>query len=181
MNHMIISETKKALALLPDKCIEAADSVPLCHAILSPDVDYNPRDVSVRKAWLDESGCLNITGYDGDERTWTSDYNEEDTDWYDISDFWYLISQIAEKIEGDQEIDVRYTERHNLFYSPRRIGDAIEWIGHDGKVCRTNITGILAEQEDQEPVSILYTTNVRVAGKLFTAYLDDAAILFSEE
>ena len=177
MNHMIISEVKKALALLPGKCIEADSDVPLCHIIVSPSDDYSPRDLRVCAAWLDEDDCLNVRGYEGDERTWTTDYDEECAEWYDISDFDYLISQVADRLEGDEEYDVRYTERQNLFYSPRKIGDEVEWINPEGKVCRTTINGILAEQEDQEPVEIIYTTNIMVGNQLRLAYLSESAVL----
>lgn len=177
MNHMIISEVKKALALLPDKRIEADGDVPLCRIIVSPGCDYSPRDLRVCAAWLDEDDCLNVKGYEGDERTWTTDYDEECADWHDISDFEYLISQVVDKLDDDEEHDVRYTERQNLFYSPRKIGDEVEWINPEGKVCRTIINGILAEQEDQEPVEIIYTTNIMVGNQLRTAYLGEIAVL----
>lgn len=177
MNHMIISEVKKALALLPDKRIEADGDVSLCRIIVSPGCDYSPRDLRVCAAWLDEDGCLNVRGYEDDGRIWTTDYDEEHDDWHDISDFEYLISQVVDKLDDDEEHDVRYTERQNLFYSPRKIGDEVEWINPEGKVCRTIINGILAEQEDQEPAEIIYTTNIMVGNQLRTAYLGEIAVL----
>lgn len=173
MNHMIISEVKKALALLPGKCIETTDQVPLCRLVLSPSCDYEPRDVAVEKAYLDEDGYICIVDRNDDD-VWII---EGDCDCLDISDFDYLISQVVKKLEGDEEYDVRYTERQNLFYSPRKIGDEVEWINPEGKVCRTTINGILAEQEDQEPTEIIYTTNVMIGNQLRTAYLAEIAVL----
>ena len=173
LNKMIIAEVKAALELLPEKCIEAESEVPLCHIVVSPDCDYLPRDVSVRKVWLEE-GLLHITGFDGGERTWTTDYDEND-DMLDITDFQYLIGQIAEKVEGEH--DIRYKERSNIFYSKRKIGDNVKWIDPDGNKVETYISGIIAEQEPGEPTEIIYTTNILRENKLFTAYLTEMAIL----
>lgn len=173
MNHMIISEVKKALALLPDKRIEADGDVSLCRLVLSPSCDYEPRDVAAEKVYLDDDGYICIVDKN-DTDEWTI---EGDCDCLDITDFEYLICQIADKLEGDDEHDVRYTERQNLFYSPRKIGDEVEWINPEGKVCRTIINGILAEQEDQEPAEIIYTTNIMVGNQLRTAYLGEIAVL----
>lgn len=173
MNHMIISEVKKALALLPGRSIETTDCVPLCRLVLSPSCDYEPRDVAAEKVYLDDDGYICIVDRN-DKDEWTI---EGDCDCLDITDFEYLISQIADKLDDDEEHDVRCTERQNVFYSPRKIGDEVEWINPEGKVCRTTINGILAEQEDQEPVEIIYTTNIMVGNQLRTAYLGEIAVL----
>lgn len=173
LNKMIIAEVKAALELLPEKCIEVESNASLCRIVVSPGCDYQPRDVSVRKVWLDEGG-LHITGFDGDERTWTTDYDEDD-DWLDITDFQYLIGQIAEKVEGEH--DIRYKERSNIFYSKRKICDKVKWIDPDGNKVETYISGIIAEQEPGEPTEIIYTTNIMRDKRLSTAYLTETAIL----
>lgn len=179
LNKMIIAEVKAALSLLPNKCIESFGSyrIPLCRIVVSTGGDYIPKDFSVRRVWIDNDGDLRFSEHNSDEDyDPDEDYSEYD-DMLDITDFAYLINQIAEKIENDDTIDIRYTEPQNVFYSPRKIGDEIKWIDPDGKKCHTVITGILAEQEPQEPTEIIYTTNIMIDDVLRTAYLDESAIL----
>jgi len=102
LNKMIIAEVKAALELLPEKKVEG-DS--LCHVVVSPNGDYEPRDLCVEKVWLDEDGILCFSGtenhgsyiVDDDPDAWT-----ENDDLLGISDFAYLIDQIAEQVDGDR-------------------------------------------------------------------------------
>lgn len=100
LNKMIIAEVKAALELLPEKRIEGDM---LCRVVVSPDCDYEPRDLCVEKVWIDE-GKLCFTGtenhgsyiVDDDPDPWT-----ENDGLLDITDFEYLIDQIAEQVDGD--------------------------------------------------------------------------------
>ena len=102
LNKMIIAEVKAALWQLPEKRIEG-DS--LCRVVVSPGFDYEPRDLCVEKVWIDDDGDLCFTGteehgsfiVDDDPDPWT-----ENDDLLDITDFAYLIDQIAEQVEGDK-------------------------------------------------------------------------------
>ena len=97
MNKMIIAEVKAALGLLPEKSIEA-DKVALCRVVISPNGDYVSQDVAVWYVKLDEgSGQLVIGGKPGMDDRITEYY--EDDDLLDITDFGYLITQIADKVE----------------------------------------------------------------------------------
>lgn len=100
LNKMIISEVKAALEHLPGKEIEG-DS--LCRVIVSPDCDYEPRDLCVKKVWIGGENILCFSGTENhgsfivdDDDHWT-----EYDDLLDITDFGYLIDQIAEQVEGD--------------------------------------------------------------------------------
>ena len=101
LNKMIIAEVKAALERLPGKRIEG-DS--LCRVIVSPDCDYEPRDLCVEKVWIGEENILCFSGtenhgsfiVDDDSDPWT-----ENDDLLDITDFDYLIDQIAEQVDGD--------------------------------------------------------------------------------
>jgi hypothetical protein len=97
LNNMIVAEVKAALSLLPEKSIEA-DKVALCRVVISPNGDYVPQDVAVWYVKLDEdSGQLVIGGKPGMDDRITEYY--EDDDFLDITDFGYLITQIADKVE----------------------------------------------------------------------------------
>ena len=101
LNKMIIGEVKAALELLPGKRIDADGPVPLCRIIASLFSDYQPEDLSVRSVFLREDGTLSfVASIPDSSNEWHA--NEEDTDWLDITDFSYLIDQIAEKLEGDK-------------------------------------------------------------------------------
>lgn len=101
LNDMIIAEVKAALELLPEKRIEDGS---LCRVVVSPNCDYDPRDLCVEKVWLDEDGTLCFSGtenhgsfiIDDDSDEWT-----ENDDLLDITDFEYLIEQIAAKVNDD--------------------------------------------------------------------------------
>ena len=107
LNKMIVAEVKAALELLPEKKMEGEHS--LCRVVVSPNGDYEPRDLCVEKVWLDKDGILCFSGtedhgsyiVDDDPDAWT-----EDDDLLDITDFEYLIDQIAERVEGDRTVNL---------------------------------------------------------------------------
>lgn len=176
LNKMIVAEVKAALELLPEKCMTTNDwHVPLCRIVVSTAFDYNPIDLGVRRVWLDKDGDLCFSEYTANQdEDGIYDMTEND-DLLDITDFQYLIDQIAEKVEGEH--DLRPKEPGKLFYSERKIYDKVRWIGPDGVEVETVISGILAEQEPDEPTEIIYTTNLLLGNKLHTAYLTENAIL----
>lgn len=98
LNDLIIAEVKAALELLPEKTIKTDGPASLCRIVVSDNADYRPVDAAVTKVWLEGDGtlCLLATS-EGTSGLFT----EEDTDWLDISDFKYLIEQIAATVEGD--------------------------------------------------------------------------------
>ena len=100
LNEMIIAEVKAALELLHWKKIEADGQVPLCRIVVSPNCDYSPRNMRVMKLWVDNANVLHIKGLEGDEGLWMEEYTEND-DMLDITDFAYLIDQIAAKVPDD--------------------------------------------------------------------------------
>ena len=97
LNKMIIAEVKAELDLLPEKSIEADGIVPLCRIVLSPDCDYEPRDVAAEKVYVNDDGNICIVDRNDDDE-WIL---EEDCDCLDLSDFSYLIDCIAGKADGD--------------------------------------------------------------------------------
>lgn len=112
LNKMIIAEVKAALSLLPEKCIRE-EGATLCRIIVEPDSDYSPRNIAVDEVWVDEKdGLLHIYGRDVTDEACGLDPNVADNvepdEWteenslYDITDFGYLIDQIAEQVEGDK-------------------------------------------------------------------------------
>lgn len=103
LNKMIIAEVKAALELLPEKCIATKDwRVPLCRIVVSDGFDYNPTDLGVRRVWLDEGGELNFSEYTANQDEGGIYDHTENDDLLDITDFGYLIDQIAAKVEGDE-------------------------------------------------------------------------------
>ena len=111
LNKMIIAEVKAALELMPEKCIREEGSS-LCHVIISTNSDYSPCDVAVDEVWVDEKdGLLHVYGRSItgeacidqnvadslEQEEWT-----EQDDLLDITDFKYLIEQIAEQVDGDE-------------------------------------------------------------------------------
>lgn len=106
LNKMIVTEVKAALSLVPGKKIEGGS---LCRVVVSPSCDYEPRDLCVEKVWLDEDGILCFSGtenhgsyiVDDDPDSWT-----EDDDLLDITDFQYLIEQIAEQVTVDVSLNI---------------------------------------------------------------------------
>ena len=101
LNKMIVAEVKAALSLLPEKCIESQHIAPLCRIVVSDGANYAPKDFSVYKVWI-EGDSLHVAGLIEDS-DYDAEYTEED-DLLDITDFGYLIDQIAEKVEGELEI-----------------------------------------------------------------------------
>ena len=115
LNRMIVAEVKAALELLPEKCIRE-EGHSLCRIIIGPDGDYSPRNIAVDEVWVDDKdGLLHIygrdlTGEDCHDQNWADnvepdEWTEEDS-LYDITDFAYLIDQIAEQVEGDKEVNI---------------------------------------------------------------------------
>ena len=102
LNQMIIAEVKAALSLLPGKSMETDNyRVPLCRIVVSTNGEYVPEDFSVRRVWIDKDGNLCFSEYTSDEDyDAIYDYTEDD-DLLDITDFSYLIDQIAARVEGD--------------------------------------------------------------------------------
>ena len=115
LNKMIIAEVKAALMELPEKCIREEGST-LCRIIIGPDCDYSPRNIAVDEVWVDEKdGLLHIYGRDLTHEdcydiNWADNVEPdewtEDDDLYDITDFAYLIDQIAERVEGDRTVNL---------------------------------------------------------------------------
>lgn len=106
LNKMIVAETKAALAELPDKAFKTDGRVPLCRVVASSGFDYCPRDLSVKRVWLNDDGDLSFSEYTADEDpdnvyTWT-----EGDDLLDITDFGYLIDQIAEQVTVDVSLNI---------------------------------------------------------------------------
>lgn len=127
LNKVIIGEVKAALGLLPEKSIEA-DNVALCRVVISPNGDYVPQDVAVWYVKLDEgSGQLVIGGKPGMDDRITEYY--EDDDFLDITDFAYLIDQIAAKLDGDGTYNLPnssfmilgYSAESSLRYAAERV------------------------------------------------------------
>ena len=100
LNEMIIAEVKAALQLLHWKKIEADGQGTLCRIVVSPNCNYSPRNMRVMKLWVDNANVLHIKGLEGDEGLWMEEYTEND-DMLDITDFAYLIDQIAAKVPDD--------------------------------------------------------------------------------
>ncbi len=111
LNKMIVAEVKAALEQLPDKCIRE-EGAALCRIIIGPNGDYSPRNIAVDEAWVDDKdGKLHIYGRDLThedcfDQNWADNVEPdewtEDDDLYDITDFGYLIDQIAEQVDGDK-------------------------------------------------------------------------------
>ena len=106
LNKMIIAEVKAALMELPDKAFETDGRVPLCRVVASSGFEYNPIDLNVKRVWLNDDNDLCFSEYTAEEDeddvyTWT-----EDDDMLDITDFAYLIDQIAEQVESDETVNI---------------------------------------------------------------------------
>ena len=115
LNKMIIAEVKAALELLPEKYIREEGNT-LCRIIIGPDCDYSPRNIAVDEVWVDEKdGLLHIYGRDLTHEdcydiNWADNVEPdewtEDDDLYDITDFEYLIDQIAEQVKDDKTVNL---------------------------------------------------------------------------
>lgn len=99
LNKVIVAEVKAALELLPEKCIAAKDwRVPLCRIVVSSEYDY----IGVCRVWLDKDGDLRFSEYTANQdKGGIYDMTEND-DLIDITDFGYLIDQIAKRVEDDK-------------------------------------------------------------------------------
>ena len=115
LNKMIVAEVKAALNLLPEKCIRE-EGAALCRIIIGSDGDYSPRNIAVDEVWVDDKdGLLHIYGRDMTEAAVLDknvadnmepdEWTEEDS-LYDITDFSYLIDQIAEYVEGYRKVNL---------------------------------------------------------------------------
>ena len=121
LNKMIIAEVNAALSLLPGKCIREEGHA-LCRIIIGSEAEYSPRNVAVDEVWVDEKdGLLHIYGRDLThedcfDQNWAD--NVEPDEWteedglYDITDFEYLIDQIAERVEGDKTYNLSKSCRY---------------------------------------------------------------------
>lgn len=108
-NKMIVAEVKAALSLLPEQEMEGPS---LCRIVVSDGNDYEPKDVAVDRVWLHkdrlyfyghimplpDDGNIEPDEFEGGE----GDEETTETDWLDITDFSYLIDQIAEKVDDDK-------------------------------------------------------------------------------
>ena len=114
LNKMIIGEVKAALRLVPGQQIEGGS---LCRVVVSPNCDYEPRDLCVDKVWLDNEGMLCFSGteehgsfiVDDDPDPWT-----EDDDLLDITDFHYLIEQLKDMMPDGEHDLTNGADLHNL-------------------------------------------------------------------
>ena len=108
-NKMIVAEVKAALSLLPEQEMEGPS---LCRIVVSDGNDYEPKDVAVDRVWLHkdrlyfyghimplpDDGNIEPDEFEGGE----GDEETTETDWLDITDFSYLMDQIAEKVDDDK-------------------------------------------------------------------------------
>ena len=113
LNKMIIAEVKAALELVPNQWYEEPS---MCRIVVSDGDDYEPKDVAVDMIWL-HKGKLYFDGHimplpdDGNDDPKRFEGGEADeymaeTDWLDITDFGYLIDQIAERVESDETVNI---------------------------------------------------------------------------
>ena len=104
LNNLIIAETKAALRLVPEKRIEEGNLDSLCRIVVSDGADYSPRDLRVRAVWLDDNDILWVAGLENDD-DYLTEYQEDRTDWLDITDFQYLIEQLKGLMpEGEYDL-----------------------------------------------------------------------------
>ena len=115
LNKMIIAEVKAALELLPEKCIRE-EGATLCRIVIGSDCEYSPRNVAVDEVWVDDKdGLLHIYGRDLThedcfDQNWADNVEPdewtEEADLLDITDFAYLIDQIAEQVESGETVNL---------------------------------------------------------------------------
>lgn len=120
LNKMIIGEVKAALELVSGKEISIEGNVPLCRIVVSDKDNYQPEDIGVTRIWLGDDGMLRFQGfvYDHGSVEDVSDWYEDETDWLDITDFHYLIEQIAGQVEGDKTYRLETMSLLTCGYSP---------------------------------------------------------------
>ena len=104
LNILILNEVKEAVKLLPEEWMEGPS---LCRIVVSKVDDYAPKDVAVDNIWVKKNKIY----FDGHIMPLPDDANiepeqyegdEDDTDWIDITDFQYLISQIRDKLPEEE-------------------------------------------------------------------------------
>lgn len=100
LNILILNEVRSALKLLPEEWMEGPS---LCRIVVSKVDDYAPKDVAVDNIWVN-NGKIYFDGHimplpdDANVEPEQYEGDEDDTDWIDITDFQYLISQIKGKL-----------------------------------------------------------------------------------
>ena len=107
LNNLILGEVKAALRLLDEQMYQDAN---VCRIVVSHHSDYEPKDVAVDCVWLDNdklclSGHVMPIPDDGniEPEEWKGD--EDKTDWYDITDFHYLIEEMRKKMpDGEHDL-----------------------------------------------------------------------------
>jgi len=104
LNKMIVAEVKAALMELPGKAIKKDGDVPLCRIVVSNIDNYWPENVAVNMVTLDAAGELHVFGVS--EQYGGCLFDEDDVDMLDITNFAYLIDQIAEKVHGDKTVNL---------------------------------------------------------------------------
>ena len=107
LNQVIIGEVKSALEKQPGKAVMASRTGhSLCRIVISPNGDYCPTDLAVKKVWLDDKGKLNIRGKQslpGWAEANLPDYEPEESDWdeeddlLNITDFQYMLDCLDEQ------------------------------------------------------------------------------------
>ena len=104
LNILILNEVKEALKLLPEEWMEGPS---LCRIVVSKVDNYAPKDVAVDNIWVNKNKIY----FDGHIMPIPDDANiepeqyegdEDDTDWICITDFYYLISQIKNKLTENE-------------------------------------------------------------------------------
>lgn len=139
LNKIIIADAKAALKRLPEKRIESST---LCRVIMSDGGIYEPADLCVNKVWLADDGLLHMAGH-VEFGNYDAEYTEED-DMLDITDFAYMIDQIALEIDVDLEV------KHDTIYDSyqeikqREIAELKEAVMKAG--------GEVEFKEDEEPI-----------------------------
>lgn len=135
LNKMIVAEVKAALNLLPEKCIRE-EGAALCRIIIGSDGDYSPRNIAVDEVWVDDKdGLLHIYGRDMTEAAVLDQNiadNIEPDEWtegdslYDITEFSYLIDQLAERVEGDREVYLPNKSYYGEWFSLRHATEILK-------------------------------------------------------
>lgn len=190
LNRTIVEETKAALMLLPDKRI-SDNRLALCRIVVSSKDNYQPRDISVHEVWVDgEDGLLHIMGHEklaqDSDANFDADVEKEETEWTEeddllnITDFQYLINQIAEELDDGKEHDVRFHSR--LHVTRCAVGGKIAWRLYPSENLRhTTVTAVeIYEGKSVEP-DVTYHTRCKIGNRTIKSYLltDDDIQRFS--
>ena len=100
LNILILNEVREAIRLLPQEWMKGQS---LCRIVVSKTDDYAPKDVAVDNIWVN-NGKIYFDGHimpppnDANIEPEQYEGDEDNTDWIDITDFQYLISQIKDKL-----------------------------------------------------------------------------------